>query len=354
MSLGPIMLDLRGAELQADEREMLLHPLAGGVILFARNYRDPETLFALTSQIHALRKPGLLIAVDHEGGQVQRFHQGFTRLPPGRCFGELYEQDAHRALALVEQTGWLLASELLGVGVDLSFTPVLDLDSGVSSFLGSRVYHRSPEVVSRLGQGLVRGMRDAGMTAVGKHFPGHGNVKGDSHHEIPVDDRSYGAIYMADMLPFERLINAGLAAIMPAHVIYPQVDDKPAGFSQLWLKQVLRGRLNFQGVIFSDDISMAGAEVAGSYAERAYCALDAGCDMVLVCNNQAAAGALLDELKINADPASQLRLIRMHGATSALSYDDLRVDERRLRIAAEVSGLDVAPELELDDDSIVS
>ena len=348
------MLDLRGVELQADEREMLQHPLVGGVILFARNYRDPETLISLTSRIHELRSPPLLIAVDHEGGRVQRFHQGFTRLPPSRCFGALYGTDANRALTLVEQTGWLLASELLAVGVDLSFTPVLDLASGISSFLGNRAYHRSPEVVARLGQRQMKGMRAAGMMAVGKHFPGHGNVKGDSHHEVPVDDRGYGAISMADLLPFERLINAGLGAIMPAHVIYSQVDKKPAGFSQLWLKQMLRGRLNFQGVIFSDDISMAGAEVAGSYTERAYSALDAGCDMVLVCNNQAAAGALLDELKVNVDPASQLRLMRMHGSGPGLSYDELRVNERRSRIVDEVSDLDVAPELELDDDNILS
>ena len=347
------MLDLRGAELQADEREMLLHPLVGGVILFARNYRDPETLISLTSQIHGLRSPALLIAVDHEGGRVQRFHQGFTRLPPSRCYGDLYSQDEARALALIEHTGWLLASELLAVGVDFSFTPVLDLDSGISSFLGDRVFHRSPEVVARLAQRLMKGMHNAGMMAVGKHFPGHGNVKGDSHHEVPLDERSYGDILMADLVPFERLINAGLAAIMPAHVIYPQVDDKPAGFSPLWLKQVLRGRLNFQGVIFSDDISMAGAEVAGSYAERAYSALDAGCDMVLVCNNQPAAITLLDEMKVNADPASQLRLMRMHGANT-LSYKDLCNNERHLRIASEISELDVAPELELDDDGIMS
>ena len=354
MSLGPIMLDLRGAELQAEEREMLLHPLVGGVILFARNYQDPETLISLTSQIHDLRRPALLIAVDHEGGRVQRFHRGFTRLPPSRCFGDLYGQDAERALALVENNGWLLASELLSVGVDFSFTPVLDLDSGISSFLGDRVYHRSPEVVARLAQRLMKGMHNAGMRAVGKHFPGHGNVKGDSHHEVPLDERSYGDILMADLVPFERLINAGLAAIMPAHVIYSRVDDKPAGFSPLWLKQVLRGRLNFQGVIFSDDISMAGAGIAGGYVERAYRALDAGCDMVLVCNNQPAAMALLDELQVNADPASQLRLMRMHGDKPVLSYNDLCNDERRASIAGEISELDVAPELELGDDGIMS
>ena len=342
------MLDLRGVELQEDEREMLLHPLVGGVILFARNYQDPETLISLTSQIHDLRSPALLIAVDHEGGKVQRFRQGFTRLPPSRCFGGLYDQDENKALILVKNTGWLLASELLSVGLDLSFTPVLDLDSGISSFLGARVYHRSPDVVARLGQRLMQGMRDAGMMAVGKHFPGHGNVKDDSHYEIPVDDRSYETILRADLLPFERLIKAGLAAVMPAHVIYSGVDDKPAGFSPLWLQQVLRGRLNFQGVIFSDDISMVGAEVAGSYTERAYSALNAGCDMVLVCNNQAAAAALLDGLKVNAAPASQLRLMRLYAAKPGLSYNDLCNSERRLHIMNEIAELDAA---ELGDDS---
>ena len=352
MSLGPIMLDLRGAELEADEREILLHPLVGGVILFARNYRDPETLISLTAQIHGLRNPPLLIAVDHEGGRVQRFRHGFTRLPPSRCFGDLFDRDEARALALAENTGWLLAGELLSVGVDLSFTPVLDLNSGVSSFLGDRVYHRSPVVVARLAQGLMKGMRRAGMMAVGKHFPGHGNVKGDSHHEVPLDDRRYEDLVMGDLLPFEHLINAGLAAIMPAHVIYSQVDNKPAGFSPVWLKQVLRGRLNFQGVIFSDDISMAGAEVIGSYPERAYAALNAGCDVVLVCNNQPAAVSLLDELAIKTDPASQVRMMRMHGREPELSYNELLNNERRLMIVDEITELDVAPELELGDDNV--
>ncbi len=348
------MLDLRGVELQADERDMLLHPLVGGVILFARNYRDPETLIALTTHIHEVRNPPLLIAVDHEGGRVQRFREGFTRLPPSRCFGDLYGLDATRALSLVEDAGWLLASELLAAGVDISFTPVLDLDSGISSFLGDRAYHRSPDVVARLGQFLVKGMRSAGMMAVGKHFPGHGHVKGDSHHEIPVDERDYGAILMTDMAPFESLVNAGLAAIMPAHVVYSRVDDKPAGFSSIWLRQILRGRLNFQGAIFSDDISMAGAEFAGSYPERASRAMEAGCDMVLVCNNQAAVLELLDELQVSPDPASQLRLMRMRGADPGLSFNEFCTSERRLRIGAEISGLDKTPELELDDDNLMS
>jgi len=353
MSLGPLMLDLRGVELQADEREMLLHPLVGGVILFARNYQDPHALRALTSQIHELRSPPLLIAVDHEGGRVQRFRQGFTRVPAARCFGGLHAQDAGRALALVQDTGWLLASELLSVGVDISFTPVLDLDAGVSSFLGDRVYHRAAEVVASLGLHLMQGMRKAGMMAVGKHFPGHGGVTADSHHEIPMDERSFGTILMEDLIPFERMINAGLAAVMPAHVIYSRVDDKPAGFSSVWLQQVLRNRLNFQGVIFSDDISMAAAEVAGSYVERAHGALAAGCDMVLVCNNQTAARALLDELDLGANPASQARLVRMHGVGS-VPYNELCNDEKRLRVAADISSLEVEPELGLDDDGIAA
>ncbi len=348
------MLDLRGAELEEDEREILLHPLVGGVILFARNYHDPETLISLTAQIHALREPALLIAVDHEGGRVQRFHEGFTRLPPSRCFGALYDKDESRALSLAENTGELLAGELLSVGIDFSFTPVLDLDSGISSFLGDRVYHRSPVVVARLAQRLVRGMRSAGMMAVGKHFPGHGNVKGDSHNEIPVDSRRYEDMVVGDLLPFESLINAGLAAIMPAHVIYEQVDSKPAGFSSIWLKEILRKRLNFNGVIFSDDVTMAGAEVAGSYIERACAALDAGCDMVLVCNNQLAAVSLLDELSIETDPVAQIRMMRMHGRKPALAYHELLHDDNRLKIADEISELDAAPELELGDDNIKS
>ncbi len=332
MPLGPVMLDLRGAELEADEREMLLHPLVGGVILFSRNYRDPGTLIALTSHIHALREPALIIAVDHEGGRVQRFLDGFTRLPPARCFGELYDKDEGRALSLVENVGWLLASELLSVGVDLSFTPVLDLDAGISAFMGERTYHHCPDVVAELGRYLMKGMGAAGMMAVGKHFPGHGHVREDSHEETPVDKRRYEDILAADLAPFERLINAGLAAIMPAHVIYEQVDDKPAGFSRIWLDDILRNRLGFQGVIFSDDLNMAGAGVAGSYTARAYAALDAGCDMVLVCNNQPAAISILQRLQWEMQPGSQERLMDVRGREPERSYEDLLTDARCRKI----------------------
>ena len=352
MALGPIMLDLRGVELQADEREMLSHPLAGGVILFARNYAEPEALMALTAAVRALRQPPLLIAVDQEGGRVQRFREGFTRLPPSGRFGALYDQDPARALALVEKTGWLLANELSAVGVDFSFTPVLDLDTGASVFLGDRAYHRSPAATARLAQGLMTGLRRAGMAAVGKHFPGHGSARGDSHHETPVDDRPYEAIAAADMEPFRQLIEARLAALMPAHVIYPQVDDRPAGFSPAWLQEVLRKRLNFKGMIFSDDINMVGASNAGSYPDRAAAALEAGCDMVLVCNNQPEAAAVLDKLKAPANPAAPARMEAMRGPSPARSYWQLLDDPQRLRIAAELAALDpslVPGERELED-----
>ena len=345
MDLGPLMLDLRGVELQADEREMLSHPLAGGVILFARNYSEPEALMALTAAVRAARQPPLLIAVDQEGGRVQRFQEGFTRLPPSGRFGALYDEAPARALALVERTGWLLANELSAVGVDFSFAPVLDLDTGASVFLGDRAYHRSPAATARLAQGLMAGLRRAGMAAVGKHFPGHGSARGDSHHEAPVDDRPYEAIAGADMAPFKQLIEAGLPALMPAHVIYPQVDDRPAGFSPAWLQGVLRKRLNFKGMIFSDDITMVGASGAGSYPDRAAAALEAGCDMVLVCNNQPEAAALLDNLKPPANRAAAARMEAMRGPSPTRSYWQLLGDPQRLRIAEELAALEASPAL---------
>ena len=348
--LGSVMLDVRGPALQADERTLLLHPAVGGVILFARNYHDPETLIALTSQLRALRTPPLLIATDHEGGPVQRFHQGFTRLPPARCFGRLYDKDEARALRLVEDMGWLLAAELLAVGVDFSFTPVLDLGTGVSAFLSERSYHRCPDAVSALAQGLIQGMRRAGMPAVGKHFPGHGNARGDSHHEAPVDERGYESMQRADLLPFARLIKNGLPAVMPAHVVYPAVDDSPAGFSPVWLQEILRGQLGFQGAIFSDDLNMGGAEVIGDRSQRVTAALQAGCDMVLLCNNQSAAAALLDVLQHTPGPTTRSRLARMYGGTPPLAYCELQNDARRARIGAEIARLDT--ELEPDDDAI--
>jgi beta-N-acetylhexosaminidase len=307
------MLDVAGIELTGEERERLRHPLTGGVILFARNYQSPEQVEALVREIHDARKPPLLVAVDHEGGRVQRFRDGFTRLPAVAEFGALYQESPRRALRLAETAGWLMASELRAVGVDFSFAPVLDVDRGISRVIGDRSFHRSPEVVADLAHAFMTGMHRAGMAATGKHFPGHGGVEADSHLEVPVDERPYPDIFMEDIVPFERMINFGLEGIMPAHVVYPNVDPHPAGFSPFWLQQVLRGELGFQGVIFSDDLSMEGAKVAGGAVARARAALAAGCDMILVCNDPAAADQVLSVLGPQDNPTSRLRLARMHG-----------------------------------------
>ncbi len=313
MSLGPVMVDLRGTEMTAEEREMLAHPLVGGVILFTRNYASPDQIAQLVSEIHAVRSPNLLVGVDHEGGRVQRFREGFTQLPPMAELGELYDQDRVAADKLARVCGWLMAAELRAVGVDFSFAPVLDLNRRISKVIGDRAFHTSMDGVAELAQAFMHGMHKAGMAATGKHFPGHGAVEADSHVAFPVDERRFEDVLAEDIVPFERLIEQGLAAVMPAHVIYANVDDNPAGFSPFWLKDVLRRRLRFQGVIFSDDLSMEAASVAGDVVDRTYAALSAGCDMALVCNNPEAAIKVLDNLRIDADPASHLRLARMHG-----------------------------------------
>jgi beta-N-acetylhexosaminidase len=313
MSLGPLMVDLSGAELSAEDRELLRHPLVGGVILFSRNYVSPEQLQALTADIHGLREPHLLVAVDQEGGRVQRFREGFTRLPSPAVFGRIYEHDPRRAHRLAETGGWLMATEMRAVGVDFSFAPVLDLDRGLNQVIGDRAFHRQPDVVADLGRAYLAGMHRAGMAGVGKHFPGHGGVSADSHVAVPVDERRFADIYMEDILPFERLIDEGLAGIMPAHVVYARLAPEPAGFSQFWLRQVLRDRLGFQGAIFSDDLAMEGASVAGGLPDRALAAWEAGCDMVLVCHRREAVAGILDALARWNDPAAQVRLARMHG-----------------------------------------
>jgi len=312
MSLGPIMLDVAALELSSQEREMLAHPRVGGVILFTRNYHSPEQLQKLVSDIHAVREPHLLVAVDHEGGRVQRFRHGFTELPPARVFGRLYDQDRKRALRLTETSGWLMAAELRAHGVDFSFAPVLDLDRGVSQVIGDRAFHRRPEAVADLAHAYMVGMKRAGMVATGKHFPGHGAVEVDSHLGLPVDERPLADIFAEDVLPFERMIRFGMGGVMPAHVVYAQVDEKPACFSPFWLKEVLRKRLGFTGVIFSDDLSMQGAHVMGGIVARGEAALAAGCDMVLVCNHPEDAARLLDGLLPHDDPVSRVRLARMH------------------------------------------
>ncbi|WP_068634624.1 beta-N-acetylhexosaminidase [Thauera butanivorans] len=296
---GPVMIDVAGTALTDEERECLLDPLVGGVILFARNYTGSEQLRALTADIRALRDPALIIAVDHEGGRVQRFRSdGFTRLPSMRSLGVLWEQDHFAALDAARAAGFVLAAELRVHGVDLSFAPVLDLDYGTCRAIGNRAFHRDPQAVAALAQAVVAGMAQAGMGAVGKHFPGHGFAEADSHHEVPVDTRDFDTLWNEDIAPYRHRLGRQLAGVMPAHVIYPRADPspapQPAGFSPFWLKEVLRTRLGFQGVIFSDDLNMEGARVAGDIVGRARTAHEAGCDMLLVCNRPDLAAELLD------------------------------------------------------------
>lgn len=300
---APIVLDIAGRALDADDRRRLQHPLVGGLILFARNWEHRAQLTALTAEIKALR-PDVLVCVDHEGGRVQRFRSdGFTHLPPMRALGELWVNDgkagpgsgAMRATDAATACGYVLAAELRACGVDFSFTPVLDLDHGPSGVIGDRAFHRDPRVAALLAKSLMHGLLLAGMASCGKHFPGHGYVAADSHTEVPVDRRSLRQILGDDARPYEWL-STSLASVMPAHVIYPKVDDRPAGFSPRWLQDILRGRLGFTGAIFSDDLSMQGATVAGTPTEAGIAALNAGCDLVLLCNQSLGGGAPLDAL----------------------------------------------------------
>ena len=318
---GPVMLDVASLQLSAGESELLRHPMVGGVILFSRNYRSPQQLRELTTAIRALRQPELLIAVDHEGGRVQRFQEGFTRIPAMRHLGEAWDLDREKACAAARDIAYVLAAELLVCGVDFSFTPVLDVDFGASGVIGDRAFHSEPAAIAQLSAALVAGLRTAGMASVGKHFPGHGYVQADSHHAVPVDERSYAEIEAVDLVPYRALIRHGLPGVMPAHVIYPKVDALPAGFSSKWLRQILRAELGFDGMIFSDDLSMEGASVAGGVVERGRAALAAGCDMVLLCNAPEAASSLLDGLSGTLD---QRRADAMRGDLSLPNLRTLR------------------------------
>lgn len=305
MLRGPVMLGVEGAALTPADRTRLAHPLVGGAILFTRNYVSRTQLTALTRDIHALRTPPLLIGVDHEGGRVQRFRDDFASVPPMRTLGVAYDRDRDAALREAEHWGGVIADELQACGVDFSFTPVLDLDFGASAVIGDRAFHRDPPAVGVLAAALCRGLHERGMASVGKHFPGHGNVALDSHVDLPVDRRSYAEIAADDLVPFAALIRAGaLDAVMPAHVLYPEVDAQPAGFSKVWLQDVLRGRLGFDGLIFSDDLEMGGARGAGDIVGRADAALAAGCDMVLACNDFAA----MDDLLARWTPPTSMQL----------------------------------------------
>jgi beta-N-acetylhexosaminidase len=342
---SPVILDIAGTTLTPDDRRRLAHPLTGGMILFARNWVDRRQLVELTSEIKTIR-PDLLICVDHEGGRVQRFRtDGFTHLPPMRALGEMWMNDGKRgagtgamtATDSATATGYVLGAELRACGVDLAFTPVLDLDFGASGVIGDRAFHRDPRVATLLAKSLMHGLLLAGMSNCGKHFPGHGYVRADSHTEVPVDTRSLKALLADDARPYEWL-STSLASVMPAHVIYPKVDTLPAGFSSVWLKDVLRQRLGFTGAIFSDDLSMEGARrINGalvSYADAAAVALNAGCDLVLLCNQSLDGGRAVDELldglardeqegRWQLDPDSEARRLALMPQSAPLTWDEL-------------------------------
>jgi beta-N-acetylhexosaminidase len=335
-SHAPVVLDIAGLELSAADRLRLVHPLVGGLILFARNWQNRRQLTELTAEVKSLR-PDMLICVDHEGGRVQRFRtDGFTHLPPMQALGELWMRDAMAATNAASATGYVLGAELRACGVDLSFAPVLDLDHGPSSVIGDRALHRDARVTTLLAKSLMHGLLLAGMANCGKHFPGHGYAGGDSHHELPIDERTLAAILADDAKPYEWL-STTLASVMPAHVVYPAVDALPAGFSRHWLEDILRGEIGFTGAIFSDDLSMEGAKVAGGHLDAALAALNAGCDMVLLCNQSLDGGAAIDALLVGLaearrrgqwppQPDSERRRLALLPQSTPLPWDELMHD----------------------------
>jgi beta-N-acetylhexosaminidase len=339
LPLGPVMLDVAATRLTGEDRRRLSHPFVGAVILFARNYESPEQIAELTREIRELREPHLLIGVDHEGGRVQRFRASYTPIPPMASFGKVWDRDRARALRGAQAAGYIIALELAGSGVDFTFAPVLDLDYSHSGVIGDRSFHRNPETVSELATAFIAGLARGGLTAVGKHFPGHGYVEADSHVAVPVDPRRLDEIRAQDMLPYRRL-SPLLGGVMPAHVIYVNVDPSPAGFSRFWLQQILRGELGFDGTIFSDDLSMEGASVAGNIVERGRSALEAGCDVAVVCNNAVSADALLANLAYAPTSGLERRLARLRARplfpTLPAARADAQYAEARGELAAAI------------------
>ena len=336
--MGPIMLDVSGFELTHEEIDILDHPLVGGLILFSRNYHDQKQLSDLVRHIRSVTRNDVIIATDHEGGRVQRFRQGFSDIP---AMGSIHLQtdgDIQQSGYLCEQFGWLMAAELLAFDIDISFAPVLDIH-GVSAVIRDRSFHQKPDIIVQLASDFIKGMHRAGMSATGKHFPGHGNVLEDSHVAMPIDKRSREDIFNLDMAIFKSIHQQGLLdAVMPAHVIYPEVDDLPAGFSETWIKQILRQELDFDGVVFSDDLSMQGAVQMGHVVQRAELAITAGCDMVLVCNDPMGAVKVIDGLpsgmslhKISIDRIKRLK------KTSSLDFFHLKKTSE-YQVASKVLG----------------
>lgn len=315
--MGPLMMDVAGRQLDAEDRELLAHPLVGGCILFSRNFESRRQLIELVAALRKQR-PELLLAVDYEGGRVQRFREEFTRLPPMQRLGQLHDEDAAAACHAAHTMGWLIGSELGAVGLDLCFAPVVDLDGGISSVIGDRAVHAQPDVVTALAAQFCQGLRSAGLKPTAKHFPGHGQVAADSHQALPVDERTLEAILEQDVQPFRQLMASGLESVMMAHILFPAVDERPASLSPVWVQNILRQRLGFAGSIFCDDLSMHGAAAVGGYLQRAEAALGAGCDMLPVCNNRAAVVELLDGLHWRSSHDAQARLRHLRAQPTAV------------------------------------
>jgi beta-N-acetylhexosaminidase len=349
MSLGPFMVDIGGPDLTSEDVRVLSHPMVGSVILFSRNYRDPGQLAALTAAIRDIRSPHLLIAVDHEGGRVQRFRDGFTRLPASRLLGRRFAAERRKGLNLAQSVGWLMAAELRTVGVDFSFAPCIDLDYGVSEIIGDRAFNSDADVVAALGVAYMTGMRDAGMAACAKHFPGHGAVVADSHTDLPVDRRAFVDME-ADLRPYRLMIQNNVASIMAAHVVYPVIDQLPASLSRRWITDILRGEMGFHGCVFADDLSMAGAAACGGILQRVKLAFAAGCDVLPICNDRQAVQSVLEHFAEEfVSPASQARLVRMRARGEAGA--NLRGSRQWQQTVEDIAGLAAAPPFVLTEGS---
>jgi len=340
------MIDLRGTTIAPDEREWLRSPLVGGVILFSRNFASREQLTELVAEIHAIREPALLVTVDHEGGRVQRFREPFFRLPPLRTLGHLYDEAPEKALKVATAFGWLMAAELRSVGIDLSFTPVVDRDLGLSEVIGDRAFHEDARIVAKLARKLAAGAKHAGMAVTAKHFPTHAGARSDSHTEFAVDRRPYDDL-TDDLLPYRELIKDSLPAAMIAHVSFPDVDAKPASLSKWWVEEQLRGELGFTGAVITDDVSMVGAAVVGAVHDRVRLALEAGCDLVLLCNSPEQVPPVLESLRGYVNPSAQLRLSRLHGR-GGRDWETLHASTEWQRASAALAPLCARPSLRLE------